>query len=272
MSAPDFPNHSGGVIQVAHAGRWGAVPEALLEDSRLSLDSRAVAAWLAIKANGWIINIAALRRAIGGERPLGKEKWLRIAKELEGAGYFRRSCAKGPGGRWIWTITFSAVVGFADHGEAAAGRPATGKADHKTKPPKPAQSKPSPLPPPSVGSGGDELFYPKLSAPERAALDDLLAGCTADLRQPILDELAGAQRQNRLRVGVVPFCRALVLRAAENRFSSSLGVAVAAARARQATEKAAAASAPFVPDEAAQAVGERIVEKIRARCAREQTV
>lgn len=198
-------------------------------------------------------------------------------RRMEVIGYLSQ-VGKTPSGCIEYRINLDFFEGGAEFAPPSKGRNSELKGAHsathkgaKFAPKPPLQPSPNP-PQPCSGGCGEPLVYPKLSAPERAALDDLLAGCTADLRQPILDELAGAQRQNRLRVGVVPFCRALVLAAADGRFSSSLGVAVAAARARQATEKAAAASAPFVPDAEAQAVGERLVEKIRARCAREKTV
>ena len=115
-----FPHHDGGVLQVSSPGRWGAVPEALIEDSRLSLDTRAVAAWLAIKANGWQISIKYLQKQLG----LGEEKWLRIAKEMEKAGYFSRLKQQGKCGQWVWRITFSPVStipGLAGHGLPVPG-------------------------------------------------------------------------------------------------------------------------------------------------------
>src|SRR5450830_334197 len=76
-----FKNHTGGVIQVTHTARWGSVPEALLEDKRLDLDSRAVAAWLAIKPAGWQINVDVLRRRLASDN---KKIWEKIdGKELQ---------------------------------------------------------------------------------------------------------------------------------------------------------------------------------------------
>lgn len=253
-----FPNHSGGVIQVAHAGRWGAVPEAMLEDARLSLDARAVAAWLAIKASGWQINISALRRAVGkDDKPLGKDKWLRIARELEDAGYFARQCGKGADGQWNWRITFSAVGGKPDHGSPATRKPAT-----KTNKAKPSPLIPSPLPP-RDSSTHDNLIYPlRVSDVERDAVAQLLTTCPKESHQPLLDELAGAIEHRKIRNGITPYARALVRAVAEGRFSPSLGVAVAASR--QAAKNAAnLPSAPFVADAAAQAAGERLLARVR---------
>lgn len=126
MDSDQFANHTGGVLKVRINHRWGAVPEALLEDSRLQLDTRAVAAWLAIKPEGWQISIEALRSRLQqtGQRKLGKERWLRIAAELKSAGYLTQERIRGSKGQWIWNITFTPIptmVGSADHGSAATG-------------------------------------------------------------------------------------------------------------------------------------------------------
>ncbi len=158
MSKSDFPNHEGGVIRVNHSERWGAVPEALLEDERLGLDSRAVASWLAIKPSGWQIIVSVLRRRLRtvalseatGDvvcRELTNDRWRRIAKELEAAGYLTREKIHGRSGRWTWHITFNprpplhgvTVAGFSSDGEAgagsaSAGRPSVGKTSDKGKP------------------------------------------------------------------------------------------------------------------------------------------
>jgi hypothetical protein len=123
MSKTSFPNHSGGVVQVQHDVRWGSVPEALLEDDRLSLDSRAVAAWLAIKPRGWLIVVPVLVKRMR----LGKDRWQRIARELEAAGYLSRSCGPGANGRWQWSVVFNpnpAGTGF-----TGAGFPGSGEID-----------------------------------------------------------------------------------------------------------------------------------------------
>ena len=131
--------HSGGVLSVSMppGSRYGIVPRALLEDPRLSLDTRAVAAWLATQDVGFQIVIAVLCRKMG----LGKERWLRIARELEAGGYLSRS--KHPIGvdpitgrknQWKWENAFTpvpdrspgvdlSVVGFPDHGAPVHGQP-----------------------------------------------------------------------------------------------------------------------------------------------------
>lgn len=99
---------------------------------------------------------------------------------------------------------------------------------------------------------------------ERDTVDELLAGCAIESHQLLLDELAGAIGQQKIRNGIVPFFRALVRAAAEGRFAPSLGVAISAAR--QATVAAAnRPDVPFVGDPVAQATGERLLRGIREK-------
>ena len=131
--------HSGGVLSVSMppGSRYGIVPRALLEDPRLSLDARAVAAWLSTQDAGFQIVIAVLCRKMG----LGKERWLRIARELEAGGYLSRhkhpigvDPITGRKNQWKWESAFTpvpdsspgvdlSVVGFPDHGAPVHGQP-----------------------------------------------------------------------------------------------------------------------------------------------------
>lgn len=99
-------SHQGGVIErdLGEHDRYGIVPRGLLEDERLGLDTRAVAAWMSTMAVGFQISVFSLKKRLG----VGQEKWLRIARELEAGGYLTRSKAPtGPGGRWVWRIVFN---------------------------------------------------------------------------------------------------------------------------------------------------------------------
>ncbi|MBN8745499.1 MAG: hypothetical protein J0I24_14535 [Thiomonas arsenitoxydans] len=117
--------HSGGVIRVqVPPGAWGAVPTALIEDARLSLEARAVAAWLATRPPGWQIAVPPLCRTLG----LGRDRWRRVAREMEDAGYLSRRAHQGGtiqkngrqhAGTWRWEILFCAVPHISDTTETA---------------------------------------------------------------------------------------------------------------------------------------------------------
>lgn len=89
-------------VRIQQTEHWGSVPEALLEDSRLSLDTRSVASWLAIKPHGWQIRVAPLCHRLG----VGRDRWRRIAKELEATRRLRRKRIQLEGGKWGWVFEF----------------------------------------------------------------------------------------------------------------------------------------------------------------------
>ena len=99
-------SHDGGVLErvLGDNDRYGTVPRRLLEDPHLALDTRAVAAWLAAQAQGFQISIFVMLARLG----VGKDRWQRMAREMEAAGYLHRSKSpSGPGGRWVWRVTFN---------------------------------------------------------------------------------------------------------------------------------------------------------------------
>lgn len=258
MNKNTFPHHTGGVVQVRHTTRYGAVPEAMLEDSRLELDSRAVAAWLAVKQDGWQILVGVLRTRLvrGNQALLGKDRWQRIANELEAAGYLTRKKVNGQGGRWNWHITFTPVpenhtgAGFAgygatSHGLASAGSTGDGKPGHKVIPNtalpnivttttvKSPVSKPEKK---ERGSGFvdlnciQKLHYPKMATKELSALEKLMTLCGADSRQDVLDEIEGIRQAGGIKRGIVPLAKALIGKVATDEFSLSAGHNVQAQR------------------------------------------
>jgi hypothetical protein len=261
MKEYNFPNHSGGVLQVVHTGRYGTVPEALLEDRRLGLDSRAVAAWLAIKASGWQINIAYLRwrLALPGKEELGQALWQRIAKELESAGYLCRDRRKGESGLWVWHITFNPVPGSATvdgsagprsaiHSAPTCGSPVHRQPGHKpiprlTLPFKNTTTTNEPSLTPTrkplratdfVPSYTDrELHYPTVTHAEHEELEQLISRCNLNARQEILDEIEGIRQGGGIKRGVVPLAKALIGKLAIGEFTSSAGQKVRAQREKR---------------------------------------
>lgn len=277
-----FKHHSGGVVQVQHFARFGAVPEALLEDQRLDLDARAVAAWLAVKHNGWQISIGVLRNRLSRNgRILGKERWRRIAEQLEAAEYLSRKLINGPGGLWVWHITFTPVPSFSTRGGfpadgstasgfATDGPAVSGKPGNKVLPRKPRTNK-TKTTTTNLGTekadGGektnlaqafDELIYPGAGPNELAELRQLIQQCDAHERQDVLDELEGYRRLGKIRSGITGLARTLVERARERKFSLTKGHTVQAERARRLENEAALArslapiTAPQVSEEFAK--------------------
>jgi hypothetical protein len=289
MNANAFLHHSGGVVQVQHVARYGSVPESLLEDIRLDLDSRAVAAWLAVKPSGWQISVMSLRMrlSIKDKKMLGKDRWQRIARELESAGYLFRKKINGNGGQWVWHITFNPVPatvgGFPDSGAAERGGPANGIAEngqpgYKVVPilelPKKKTTTTKAF---SIVNSdrkkfdrncatesncGQILLYPHVTQKELSELEILIQLCRADTRQSVLDEIEGIRRTGGIKRGVVPLARTLINKVETGEFSLSAGFLVQVEREKRSQNKKAVAVAMAAPTGVSSLISEEIIAKL----------
>lgn len=261
MNERAFPNHSGGVVQVHHVTRYGAVPEALLEDERLNLDTRAVAAWLTVKPSGWQICVTSLRLRLAplGKKMLGKDLWQRIANELESAGYLQRKKVKGHGGQWTWHVTFNPAPanftiagsagyggpsdGLAGSGRAVDGSAGGGQPGYKEVPGKeipkkknttttttgrpknrPGQERTSDRP--ELKDGINTLQFPEVTGKERTELERVVAACAIESQQDVLDEVEGIRQAGGIKRGVVALASKLVEKVAKGEFVLSAGYKV----------------------------------------------
>ena len=122
-SEPPSRRSVGSILRVDKAaGRWEAVPVMLLQDTRLSFDTRGFAAWLLARPPNWEIRAEALPHLLNdNSRPghVGRDKARRFLRELERAGYLTRSRTRRPDGCWVWDNVFTPVPtidGSAAHG------------------------------------------------------------------------------------------------------------------------------------------------------------
>ena len=83
-------------------GGWESVPRRLFDDHRLSLDTRGVAGFLATRTDSFTLSASGLRVLL----KLGKERYERIASELENAGYLERIQGRDNRGRVRWEMIF----------------------------------------------------------------------------------------------------------------------------------------------------------------------
>jgi hypothetical protein len=127
-SEPPSRRSVGSILRVDKAaGRWEAVPVMLLQDTRLSFDTRGFAAWLLALPPSWEIRAEALPHLLkDNSRPghVGRDKARRFLRELERAGYLTRSRTRSPNGCWIWNNVFTPVPtidGSAAHGSSIVG-------------------------------------------------------------------------------------------------------------------------------------------------------
>jgi hypothetical protein len=229
---------------------WVPISRALIDDSRLQFDTRAVANWLIAKPDGWQIRVGALpyllqQRAGPGER-MGRDRVRRMLRELERAGYLSRARSKRPNGRWVWRIEFSETPAFlhpdtstmdgpAVDGPAAGGPPVDGQGvdllntlnnsrlDHSR---------------PTTTGGGNakadavvvapmmEIRYPPvLHGKFLASARKLIDGCPPEQRQAVLDEIDAMHRQGQVR-SPLGLLKSLVDKARVGQFLPNYSVSV----------------------------------------------
>ena len=219
------------------AGRWEAVPVALTNDARLSLETRGLAAWFMTRPSNWRIQAGAL----SGLLAVGRDKVKRMLRELELAGYLVRSRSHDAEGRWVWESTFSpipAIDVFPVDGDSVDGRATDGPAvDGKgvdiSKTGRTTRSRTTTEVVPEDGcSGRDEpqRFPDVLSGHLQEASRQCLEACPSPLRQAVLDEVAGLAQQSRIRGSPVGLLRALVASARRGTFVAAAGLDIGRAR------------------------------------------
>jgi hypothetical protein len=297
MSENTFRHHTGGVVQVRYSARFGSVPEPLLEDIRLDLDSRAVAAWLAVKPSGWQISVTSLRLRLSlhGKKMLGKDRWQRIARELESAGYLVRKKVNGHDGQWVWHITFNPVPatidgspgsGVAELGVSVNGLPVDGQAGLKVIPslelPFLELSKNTTTTQvfPIVNSEqkktdtnfdpkSDQILrYPYVTNIELSELKKLIQICRADARQNVLDEIEGIRLAGGIKRGVVALARALISKVESSEFSLSAGLLIQKEREKRSQNEKAIATARLAPKGVSTVISEEVIANLPPNMAR----
>ena len=219
------------------AGRWEAVPVALMNDARLSLETRGLAAWFMTRPSNWRIQAGAL----SGLLAVGRDKVKRMLRELEVAGYLVRSRSHDAEGRWVWESTFSPVPAidvFPVDGQSVDGRATDGLAVDgkgvdisKTRRTTRPKTTTEVVPEDGCSDQDEPLLFPQvLSADLRAASSRCLEACPSPLRQAVLDEVAGLAQRSRIRGSAVGLLRALVASAGRGTFVPAAGLEVGRAR------------------------------------------
>ena len=118
-------------------GGWGAVPECILEDRRISLSARCIAAWIITRPRGWVVRRWHLLEVLG----IGLDAWWAARRQLIDAGYLVTSQSRPTRGRFnactyrldpyagvdaanaeVAIEPIATAQGFSVHGEAEHGR------------------------------------------------------------------------------------------------------------------------------------------------------
>lgn len=230
------------------AGRWEAIPAALINDDRLGLDTRGFAGWLLARPRGWEIRATALPRLLtSGVSRVGREKAQRFLRELQRATYLTRTRRRGPNGCWIWDFCFrptpvcgsassATVDGLPVGGSAVDGQPVhypqtliSSKHDqYQTR-----NTTTSPAAPKTGVPDGEliEIRFPEiLNRPQLAAAGKKIVHCPPELRQAVLDELGAMMIQGVARYPLA-LLDSLIRKAGEGQFVPNRSRAAASSKA-----------------------------------------
>lgn len=245
-------------IKVRKRRTWSAIPDDILQDKTLSLDTRAVLGWMIGRPDGWIIRIGPMLGALG----LTKHIWSRIRGELQRAGYLFQARHSDEHGRIAWQIevtddpsdppwsknsTMDTIGekfsdGSAADGQARNGQPGdiTTSIQHDQLPLLPASSSPPTETQGDVVVTADSIklhFPPALEGRLRQSAELAISRCPAGLCQAVLDEVDGICRRGRLQGNPIGLLSTLCQRAAAGTFTPSLGLDIASRRAVAASDK-----------------------------------
>jgi hypothetical protein len=107
------------IIRPVCSREFVALPNALLNDYRLSIETRGMLAYLISRPKNWQIRPIPLARALSKSgNPLGRTKLARMFREAEAAGYIARSNRQGHKENGDFA-TYAYVVGMPDDVSAA---------------------------------------------------------------------------------------------------------------------------------------------------------
>lgn len=97
-------------IDIRKKRPFGAVPDDILQDKRLSISARCVLAWMIGRPAGWIIRVEHMRHVLG----LTDGVWRRIREELKACSYYVQERVRDSSGKFHWKIYITDTPGDLD--------------------------------------------------------------------------------------------------------------------------------------------------------------
>lgn len=97
-------------VTIRHSRRFGIVADRILENKDITLEARAVAAWLTGRQDGFVIRVEAMKNIFLG---LSDKRWKSVRIQLERIGWWRSTKIKTPNGKYVWSHEFC-DEGFCD--------------------------------------------------------------------------------------------------------------------------------------------------------------
>lgn len=132
-------------VKIRKHRAFSAIPDDILEDTRLRTETRLVLGWLIGRPDGWEVRVKYVQHILG----LSRDRWAKSRKEMEQHGYLHQVRKQNPDGTFRWEhfvtdVPETSIAGKSSDGEASAGKPGDitreSQQDNKNTPP------PYPLP------------------------------------------------------------------------------------------------------------------------------
>jgi len=114
-------------ITIKKRRAFSAIPDDILEDTRMRPETRLVLGWLIGRPDGWEVRISYVQRVLG----LTKPRWTKARKEMEAWGYLKQVKRRSPNGKFVWehtitdmpTLSAETMVRKSTHGKSIDGKP-----------------------------------------------------------------------------------------------------------------------------------------------------
>lgn len=114
-----------GTVKICKRRAFSAIPDDILQDTRMRPETRLVLGWLIGRPDDWEVRLSYLQRVLG----LTRDRWAKARKEMEQCGYVQQIRQKNADGTFRWeyvvTDTPSAPVGTIA-GKSSDGAPSNG--------------------------------------------------------------------------------------------------------------------------------------------------
>ena len=115
------------VVKIQKRRAFSAVPDDILEDTRMRTETRLVLGWLVGRPNGWEVRVGHVQRMLGLTRP----RWVKARKEMELFGYLLQIRRQKVNGHFVWEhivtdtpkVSKSTIVLKSNDGKTIDGKP-----------------------------------------------------------------------------------------------------------------------------------------------------
>lgn len=170
---------------------YGIVPEALVQDTRLSAHACRLAVWLAIRPPGWVVHPEHAQVVLG----MGRDAYYSARRQLIDSGYITCSQERGANGRMaasVFVFDAEPLSGLTVSGQAGYGATGCGQPSHITLTGNNSNNHTT-----TTGAGepvvvcGDFFWPDCISITLRPACLKTMIGLNHGQQQHLLDELSG---------------------------------------------------------------------------------